>query len=147
MYILKDLMRYYIIIMSLITKAISICLIIICSHFHTNVSAFAPIMLKNHDFSLKNLARNANCCTKPTIEIDTVIINIYGVKNIHMTNSANYITMTLRDSMKNIFYINEEGDVEKITKNTTFASNRIKSIFAYELDPDQNIDCILYKQD
>jgi len=133
--------------MSLITKAISICFIIVCSLSHSNVSAFAPIMLKNHDFSLKNLARNANCCIKPTIEIDTVIINIYGVKNIHMTNSANYITMTLRDSMKNIFYINEEGDVEKITKNTTFASNRIKSIFAYELDPDQNIDCILYKQD
>ena len=134
--------------MSLITKAIAICVIIVCYRLPTNVSAFAPMMnLKTNDFSVANLARNAKCCTKPSIEVDTVILNIYGVKNVHMDSSANYITMTLRDKMKNIFYINEEGDVEKITRNTTFTSNRIRNVFAYELDPDQNIDCILYKQD
>ena len=138
--------------MSLITKATAICFIyfvsLSCFDSITNVSAFAPMMLTGKkDFSMANLAKNAKCCKKPQIEIDTVILNIYGVKNVHMGSGANYITMTLRDNLKNIFYINEEGDVERITTNTTFLSNCIKNVFAYELDPDQNIDCILYKKD
>ena len=134
--------------MSFITKAIAICVIIVCSQLPTNTSAFAPMMLsQNNDFSVAKLAKNAKSCTKPTIEVDTVILNIYGIKNVHLGIDTNYISMSLRDKMKNIFYINEEGDVEKITKNTSFTSNRIRNVFAYELDPDQNIDCILYKKD
>jgi hypothetical protein len=47
--------------------------------------------------------------------------------------------------MKNMYYINELGEPEKLLNTTAIIPNILRNFFVYELDADMDVDCIMYK--
>jgi len=92
------------------------------------------------------IVQNAKICTKKTISVDTVILNIYKVNKFYFNSNSPIITLSLKDKMNNMYYINDDGESEKLTNTTKFFPNVLKNIFVYELDVDMDIDCILFKK-
>lgn len=92
------------------------------------------------------IVQNAKICTRKSITVDTVILNIYKVNKFYFNSNSPIITLSLDDKMKNMYYINDSGESEKLTNATKFFPNVLKNIFIYELDVDMDIDCILFKK-
>lgn len=87
----------------------------------------------------------AKPCTKQHVEINTILINIYMIQRVYLDMNGLDIRLKLTELFKNIYYITENGEVEKINNTTSIIPNKIRSILFYELDESKKVDCILYK--
>jgi hypothetical protein len=92
------------------------------------------------------IVTNSKYCTKKSISIDTMILNIYQVNKVFFNSQSSIFSFSLKNKLDNMYYINEHGNSEKLTNNTIIYPNILKNIFVYELDVDRDIDCIVYKQ-
>ena len=92
------------------------------------------------------IVTNSKYCTKKSISIDTMILNIYQVNKVFFNSQSSIFSFSLKNKLDNMYYINEHCNSEKLTNNTIIYPNILKNIFVYELDVDRDIDCIVYKQ-
>lgn len=89
--------------------------------------------------------KNIKTVNKEAIVIDTIILNIYKFKRVSFRVDSTDVIMKLKDTMKNIYYFDENGKIEKLLPTTIILSGSIKNVIACELDPSMHIDCILCK--
>lgn len=101
---------------------------------------------KRHTF-VDEILQNSKICDKKYISIDSIILNTYKVDKFFINNNSPLITLSLKENMKNMFYINENGESEKLSNTTKIMPNILKNFFVYELDVDMDVDCIVYKSD
>lgn len=109
------------------------------------------MMLKNDAMSkgkrhtiVDEMLKNSKICAKKSVSVDTIILNIYKINKFHLNTNSPTISLSLKDYMKNMFYINEQGEPERLLNTTTIISHGVKNFFVYELDVDMDVDCIMY---
>lgn len=122
-----------------------------------NISAFSRMPIK---MSLRNdiknktgkrptivdeMLKNSKVCTKKSVAVDTIILNIYKINKFFINPDSPTITLSLREKMENIFYLTEQGESEKLLNTTKIVPNTLRNFFVYELDADMEVDCIMYK--
>lgn len=94
--------------------------------------------------SLYNKILNAKECQKSEVEIDVIIFNIYRLKNIFFNRKSKDIIFKLNDNMKDLYY-DDYKTVEKITNKTRIYSAGCKNFIFCELDPEMNVDALMFK--
>lgn len=122
-----------------------------------NISAFSRMPIK---MSLRNdiknktgkrptivdeMLKNSKVCTKKSVAVDTIILNIYKINKFFINPDSPTITLSLNEKMENIFYLTEQGESEKLLNTTKIVPNTLRNFFVYELDADMEVDCIMYK--
>ena len=134
-------------------------LLVIATILNAAITGFAfshmPIRMRLQNENNRKIAKHSTVvdeilkyytpCTKKFISVDTIILNVYKIKNFYMNVNSPTITILLNNKMENIFYINEYGDPEKLLNTTSIVPNKLRNFFLYELDSNMDIDCILYK--
>lgn len=122
-----------------------------------NTSAFSSLPIR---MTLKNdiknktgrrpaivdeMLKHSKICTKKSVAVDTIILNIYKINKFFINSNSPTITLSLKDKMENVYYLNEQGEPEKLMNTTSIVPNTLRNFFVYELDADMDIDCIMYK--
>ena len=122
-----------------------------------NISAFSRMPIK---MSLRNdiknktgkrptivdeMLKNSKVCTKKSVAVDTIILNIYKINKFFINPDSPTITLSLHEKMENVFYLTEQGESEKLLNTTKIVPNTLRNFFVYELDADMEVDCIMYK--
>lgn len=80
---------------------------------------------------------------KKEVEIDTICVNIHKIKCINFNPNSMLISMKLTKEMENIYYMSDEGIVEKLRNDTKISSKAIKNFLAYDFDDNNSVDCIV----
>lgn len=80
------------------------------------------------------------------VEITSVIFNIYKLKNIFFSKRSTSIMLNLRDNMKNIYLVNNNNDIEKISNKTKITAKYLKNFHIVELNPEYDIDAFIFKE-
>ena len=122
-----------------------------------NISAFSrrPIKMSlRNDIKNKTgkrptivdeMLKNSKVCTKKSVAVDTIILNIYKINKFFINPDSPTITLSLHEKMENVFYLTEQGESEKLLNTTKIVPNTLRNFFVYELDADMEVDCIMYK--
>lgn len=91
------------------------------------------------------MLKYSKTCNRKSIAIDTIILNTYKINKFHINSNSPTITLSLKDNMKNMFYINDLGEPEKLRNTTAIIPNILRNFFVYEFDVDMEVDCIMYQ--
>lgn len=91
------------------------------------------------------MLKTSKICHRKSIAVDTIILNTYKINKFYINSNSPTITLSLKDEMKNIYYINDLGETEKLLNTTAIIPNILRNLFVYELDVDMDVDCIMYK--
>lgn len=122
-----------------------------------NTSAFSRLPIKmslRNDMANKTgrrptivdeMLKYSKICTKKSVAVDTIVMNIYKIKKFYISSNSPTITLSLNENLENIYYIDEQGVPEKLLNTTAIVPNKLRNFFVYELDSDMEIDCIMYK--
>lgn len=92
----------------------------------------------------KKVYRSNDILNLPSVNIDTIVFNIYKFENIYFNLRNKDVTLRLRNSMEKIYYIDNDSFISRISNNTNITSSKIKMLIAIDFDDDDDIDCILY---
>ena len=122
-----------------------------------NISAFTRMPVKmtlRNDIKNKTgkrptivdeMLKQSKVCTKKSVAVDTIILNIYKINKFFINLDSPTITLSLNEKMENVYYLTEQGDSERLLNTTKIVPNTLRNLFVYELDADMEIDCIMYK--
>lgn len=91
------------------------------------------------------MLKTSKICNRKSIAVDTIILNTYKINKFYINSNHPTITLSLKNNMKNMYYINDLGEPEKLLNTTAIIPNILRNFFVYELDADMDVDCIMYK--
>jgi hypothetical protein len=77
------------------------------------------------------------------IHIDSIFMNVYQIDNISFKPNNDFISFKLKNKIENIYYV-EHNNVYKVSNNTKISSNAIRNFLVYEMDSNQNVNCVIF---
>jgi len=103
-----------------------------------------PVLSKSNKANFVNQLLLASKTTdKKEIEIDTICVNIHKIRCINFNPNSLLISMKLAKEMENIYFMSNEGIVEKLRNDTKITAKSIKNFMAYDFEDNNSVDCIL----
>lgn len=79
------------------------------------------------------------------IEVDTIVFNVYKLRNIFFNRNSKNIIFELKDNMDKVYYY-ENDTVFKIPKETKITSKALRNFYVTQFNNTSDIDAIMYKE-
>jgi len=97
-----------------------------------------------HINKFTNMMKDAPMCTDNYVQIDSIYFNVYELKNIGFKPNTDTISFKMKNKIQHLYYV-DEGKIFKLSDNTKIISECIRNFHVYEMDPDRNINGIVFK--
>ena len=72
-----------------------------------------------------------------------LFMNVYQIDHISFKPNNDFISFKLKNKIENIYYV-EHNNVYKVSNNTKISSNAIRNFLVYEMDSNQNVNCVIF---
>jgi hypothetical protein len=83
-------------------------------------------------------------CREKRVEIDSLFLNIYDFKEVCFKRDSDIVVLKLKDRVHNIFYVDKNNEIYKLSNDTKIVSSAIRNILVYELDIDRLTNAIVF---
>jgi hypothetical protein len=99
----------------------------------------------SHCTNVHNFAnmKDAPLYPEKSVHIDSIHFNVYELKNIGFRPNTDTISFKMKNRLQHLYYV-DEGKIFRLSDNTRIISECIRNFHVYEMDPDRNIDCIVF---
>jgi len=122
-----------------------ILMVLECHSFNKYLD-FLSNRAKPNILNVKDLRANTNIpiCREKKVEIDSLFLNIYDFKEVCFKRDSDIVVLKLKDSIRNMFYVDKNNEIYKLSNDTKIVSSAIRNILVYEMDIDRQTNAIVF---
>lgn len=114
-----------------------------CYAFNPYLETLSMKQGSSHIHKLKNILKDAPLCRDKTVQIDSIFLNVYEFKEVGFKRNSNAILLKLKDKVRDLYYV-DDNNVFKLSDDTKIIASSIRNILLYEMDPDREINGIVF---